>query len=202
MNGTIATQETRSNSLVRLKRYSNVPRAKRFHSNPCEAGTVLMAFGFALNEYTTGKNNRAQVQAYHVYVIISGGTCTKTVIYLYVNMHRRSHARHFRIAWLSLVRPEREIMFRTPSALRRTACAWIRWNICEIYSLAHKYIKDYPDDAESLSPSATATGALVLTGSRTMIGWSSMNVLWKRLTKIRLGLGFTCCQTLLMVIAK
>lgn len=36
---------------------------------------------------------------------------------------------------------------------------------------AHKNIRNYPEDAESLSPSATATGVLVLTGSVTMNDW-------------------------------
>lgn len=40
----------------------------------------------------------------------------------------------------------------------------------QVRYIEHINIRDYPEDAESLSPSATAAGTLVLTGSMTMIG--------------------------------
>ena len=46
------------------------------------------------------------------------------------------------------------------------------YNVCldQVRYIEHIKISDYPDDAESLSPSTTATGVLVLTGSVKMIG--------------------------------
>ena len=64
---------------------------------------------------------------------------------------------------------------------------------------------NHPEDAESLSPSTAAAGLSVRMGSTTKQSLLKQDFNWcnlVELTKVGLGLGFTCCQSLLMIIAK